>query len=97
MTLEYQDALLQDINKDLVLTNKNLKLSSSEINHQGDQLNNTMNKLGSSYTNVKKTDETFLIIERKEKIYRLFLYCFILLEFLVIVGLIIKKIVGYFK
>ena len=97
MTLEYQDALLQDINKDLVLTNKNLKLSSSEINHQGDQLNNTMNKLGSSYTNVKKTDETFLIIERKEKIYRLFLYCFILLEFLVIVGLIIKKLVGYFK
>ena len=97
MTLEFQDALLQDINKDLVLTNSNLKVSSSEISHQGEQINNTMNKLGNSFTNVKKTDETFTVIERKEKIFRLFLYCFILLEFIVMVCLIIKKIIGYFK
>ncbi len=97
MTLEFQDALLQDINKDLVLTNSNLKVSSSEISHQGEQINNTMNKLGNSFTNVKKTDETFTVIERKEKIFRLFLYCFIILEFIVMVGLIIKKIIGYFK
>jgi site-specific DNA-adenine methylase len=97
MTLEFQDALLQDINKDLVLTNSNLKVSSSEINHQGEQINNTMNKLGNSFTNVKKTDDTFTVIERKEKIFRLFLYCFILLEFIVMVCLIIRKIVGFFK
>ena len=97
MTLEFQDALLQDINKDLVLTNSNLKVSSSEISHQGEQINNSINRLGSSYTNVKKTDETFTVIERKENIFRLFLYCFILLEFIVLVCLIIKKIVGIFK
>ena len=97
MTLEFQDALLHDINKDLVLTNTNLKASSSEISHQGEQINSTINKVGNSYTNVKKTDETFTIIERKEKIFRLFLYCFILLEFIVLVCLLIKKIVGYFK
>ena len=97
MTLEFQDALLQDINKDLVLTNSNLKVSSSEINQQGDQINSTINKLGNAYTNTKKTDETFMVIERKEKIFRLFLYCFILLEFIVLVCLLIKKIVGFFK
>ena len=97
MTLEFQDALLQDINKDLVLTNSNLKVSSSEINRQGDQINNTINKLGNSYTNVKKTDDTFIVIERKEKIFRLFLYCFIILEFIVLVCLLIKKIIGIFK
>ena len=93
MTLEFQDALLQDINKDLVLTNTNLKVSSSEINHQGEQINSTMNRLGNSYNNVKKTDETFVVIERKEKIFRLFLYCFILLEFILIVSLLVKKII----
>ena len=97
MTLEFQEALLKDINKDLVLTNSNLKVSSSEINHQGEQINNTINKLGSSHTNVKKTDETFTVIERKEKMFRLFLYCFILLEFIVMTCLIIKKILGIFK
>ena len=97
MTLEFQDALLHDINKDLVLTNTNLKDSSSEISHQGEQINSTINKVGNSYTNVKKTDETFTIIERKEKIFRLFLYCFILLEFIVLVCLLIKKIIGFFK
>ena len=45
MTLEFQEALLKDINKDLVLTNSNLKESSTEINHQGDQINNTLNKI----------------------------------------------------
>ena len=97
MTLEYQEALLKDINKDLVLTNSNLKESSAEINHQGDQINNTINKISSSQNNVKKTDETFVIIARKEKIFRLFLYCFILLEFIVLVALLIRKIVNHFK
>ena len=67
MTLEYQDALLRDINKDLLITNSNLKESSNEINHQGDQISNTMNKINSSQNTVKKTDETFVIIARKEK------------------------------
>ena len=97
MTLEFQEALLKDINKDLILTNSNLKESSTEINHQGDQINNTMNKLNSSQNNVKKTDETFIIIARKEKLFRLFLYCFILLEFITMVALLIRKIVGYFN
>ena len=97
MTLEYQEALLKDINKDLVLTNSNLKESSTEINHQGDQINNTVNKINTSQSNVKKTDETFVIIARKEKIFRLFLYCFILLEFIVLVALLIRKIVNHFK
>ena len=97
MTLEFQEALLKDINKDLILTNSNLKESSNEINHQGDQINNTMNKISTSQNNVKKTDETFIIIARKEKLFRLFLYFFILLEFITLVALLIKKIVNYFK
>ena len=97
MTLEYQDALLRDINKDLLITNSNLKESSNEINHQGAQISNTMNKINSSQNTVKKTDETFVIIARKEKIFRLFLYLFILLEFITIVALLIKKIITIFK
>ena len=97
MTLEFQEALLKDINKDLLLTNSNLKESTNEINHQGDQINNTMNKISTSQNNVKKTDETFIIIARKEKLFRLFLYCFILLEFITLVALLIRKIVNYFK
>ena len=97
MTLEFQEALLKDINKDLILTNSNLKESSNEINHQGDQINNTMNKISTSQNNVKKTDETFIIIARKEKLFRLFLYCFILLEFITLIALLIRKIVNYFK
>ena len=97
MTLEFQEALLKDINKDLVLTNSNLKESSTEINHQGDQINNTVNKINTSQSNVKKTDETFVIIARKEKLFRLFLYCFILLEFITLVALLIRKVVSYFK
>ena len=97
MTLEFQEALLKDINKDLILTNSNLKESSTEINHQGDQINNTMNKISTSQNNVKKTDETFIIIARKEKIFRLFLYCFILLEFITLVALLIRKLVSYSK
>ena len=97
MTLEFQVALLKDINKDLIVTNSNLKESSNEINHQGDQINNTMNKISTSQNNVKKTDETFIIIARKEKLFRLFLYCFILLEFITLVALLIRKIVNYFK
>ena len=97
MTLEFQEALLKDINKDLVLTNSNLKESSTEINHQGDQINNTVNKINTSQNNVKKTDETFVIIARKEKLFRLFLYCFILLEFITLVALLIRKVVSYFK
>ena len=97
MTLEFQEALLKDINKDLIVTNSNLKESSNEINHQGDQINNTMNKISISQNNVKKTDETFIIIARKEKLFRLFLYCFILLEFITLVALLIRKIVNYFK
>ena len=97
MTLEFQEALLKDINKDLLLTNSNLKESTNEINHQGDQINNTMNKINSSHNTEKKTDETFVIIARKEKIFRLFLYLFIILEFITLVGLLIKKIVGIFK
>ena len=97
MTLEYQEALLKDINKDLILTNSNLKVSSTEINHQGEQINNTMNKINNSQNNVKKTDETFIVINRKEKIFRYFLYCFILLEFITLVALLIRKVVSYFK
>ena len=97
MTLEFQEALLKDINKDLILTNSNLKESSNEINHQGEQINNTMNKISASQNNVKKTDETFIIIARKEKLFRLFLYCFILLEFITLVALLLRKIVNYFK
>ena len=97
MTLEFQEALLKDINKDLLLTNSNLKESSNEINHQGDQISNTMTKINSSHNTVKKTDETFIVIARKEKIFRLFLYLFIILEFITLVGLLIKKIIGIFK
>ena len=97
MTLEFQEALLKDINKDILLTNSNLKASSSELSSQGDVLNNSMNKVGNIFTNVKKTDETFVVIERKDKIYRLCLYAFIVLEFLVILFLLLKKIIGLFR
>ena len=72
MTLEFQEALLKDINKDLVLTNSNLKESSTEINHQGDQINNTVNKINTSQSNVKKTDETFVIIAKKKNYFGYF-------------------------
>lgn len=97
MTLEYHDALLHDITKDLVLTNSNLKSSSTEVNQQGAQMKNIQNKLDMTSTNIKNTDQTFLIIERKEKIYRIFLYLIILLEFITIVVLITNKIVKIFK
>ena len=97
MTLEYHDALLHDITKDLVLTNSNLKSSSNEVNQQGTQMKNIQNKLDMTSTNIKNTDQTFLIIERKEKIYRVFLYLVILLEFITIVVLLINKVLKIFK
>ena len=60
-------------------------------------MKNIQNKLDMTSTNIKNTDQTFLIIERKEKIYRIFLYLIILLEFITIVVLITNKIVKIFK
>lgn len=94
MSLDYQDALLKDINKDLLLTNANLKDSSNAVTKQGKQLTNIEGHLVDSATNIKKTDNTMFIIEWRARCYRYILYSTIILEFLTIIILLFYKLFG---
>lgn len=94
MSLDYQDALLKDINKDLLLTNANLKDSSGAVTNQGKQLNNIQGHLVDSAANIKKTDGTMFIIEWRARCYRYILYSTIILEFLTIIILLFYKLFG---
>ena len=96
MSIEHQDALLKDIQSDLLTANSNLKYSTTEVVRQGDQLVNINTHLGSAETNIKQTDRTMNVIERRQKCYRLSLYILILVEFVVIVVILLVKILKHF-
>lgn len=92
MSLDYTDELLKGINKDLNLTNMNLKVSTVEVNKQGGQINNIQGHIDQTDASVKTTDKAMFRIEARAKIYRLMLYAVIVLEFITIVCLVIRKI-----
>ena len=91
MSLEYQGALLLDINKDIVEANRNLKDASQEVNRQGGQINNTLEKLEEARTDIKSSDQTMNTIIRRKKIYKLLLYGLISLEVIAIIITIFIK------
>ena len=94
MSLEYQGALLVDINKDIIEANSNLKDASKEVNRQGGQIDNTLEKLQEANKDIKSTDQTMNSIIRRKKIYKLFLYGIIGLEVIAIVITLLTKIFG---
>ena len=89
MSLEYQGALLRDINKDMTEANQNLKDASKEVNKQGDQIDNTLVKLQEANKDIKSSDQTMKSIILRKKIYKLFLYGIIGLEIIAIITLIL--------
>ena len=92
MSLEYQRALLVDINKDVLEANSNLKSASNEVNRQGGQIDNTLDKLEEGKKNIKSSDQTMNSIIRRKKIFKLFLYGVIGLEILAIIFSILSKV-----
>ena len=94
MSLEYQGALLVDINKDMQEANENMKYASHEVNRQGGQINNTLEKLDEAKEEIKSSEQTMNSIIRRKKMYRLFLYGIIGLELIGICLTIISKIFG---
>ena len=94
MSLEYQGALLKDINKDILEANSNLKEASNEVDKQGGQIDNTLDKLEEANEDIKNSDQTMNSIIRRKKIYKLFLYGVIALELLAIFITLIVKIFG---
>ena len=92
MNIDYQDSLLRDINKDLLLTNSNLKTSTDEVIKQGGQLSNISENLQDAGTHIKATDNTMFVIEWRARCYRLVLYSTILLEFITIIILLLYKL-----
>ena len=94
MSLEYQGALLMDINKDITEANINLKDASKEVMRQGGQIDNTLDKLKEANQDIKSTDQTVNSIIRRKKIYKLFLYGVIGLEVIGIGITLLTKIFG---
>jgi t-SNARE complex subunit (syntaxin) len=94
MSLEYQGALLKDINKDILEANSNLKEASNEVDKQGGQIDNTLDKLEEANEDIKNSDQTMNSIIRRKKIYKLFLYGVIGLELLAIFIILIAKVFG---
>ena len=94
MSLEYQGALLKDINKDILEANSNLKEASNEVDKQGGQIDNTLDKLEEANEDIKNSDQTMNSIIRRKKIYKLFLYGVIALEILAITIILISKLFG---
>ena len=92
MSLEYQGALLVDINKDILEANSNLKVASNEVSRQGGQIDNTLEKLEEAKQNIKSSDQTMNSIIRRKKIFKMFLYGVIGLEILAIIASILSKI-----
>ena len=92
MSLEYQGALLVDINKDILEANSNLKAASKEVGRQGGQIDNTLEKLEEAKQNIKSSDQTMNSIIRRKKIFKMFLYGVIGLEILAIIASILSKI-----
>ena len=92
MSLEYQGALLHDINKDIQEANVNLKDASHEVNRQGGQIDNTLEKLEEANQDIKSSDQTMNSIIRRKKIFKMFLYGVVGLEILAIIFSILIKI-----
>ena len=94
MSLEFQGALLQDINKDIIEANSNLKVASDEVEKQGGQIDNTLDKLEEAHEDIKNSDQTMNSIIRRKKLYKLFLYGVIGLELLAIFITLVVKVFG---
>ena len=94
MTLEFQGALLKDINKDIIEAHENLKVASNEVEKQGGQIDNTLDKLEEANEDIKNSDQNMNSIIRRKKIYRLFLYGVIGLELLTILTTLVVKMFG---
>ncbi len=94
MSLEYQGALLHDINKDIQEANVNLKDASHEVNRQGGQIDNTLEKLEEAKQDIKTSDQSMNSIIRRKKIYKVFLYGVIGLEIIGIFLTLIVKVFG---
>ena len=92
MSLEYQGALLVDINKDINEANSNLKFASNEVNRQGVQINNTLEKLDEANKDIKSSDQAMNAIIRRKKIFKMFLYGVVGLEILAIIFSILIKL-----
>lgn len=92
MNIDYQDSLLRDINKDLLLTNSNLKTSTDEVIKQGGQLSSISENLQDAGTHIKATDNTMFVIEWRARCHRIVLYSTIVLEFLTIIVLLLYKL-----
>ena len=92
MSLEYQGALLVDINKDILEANSNLKAASKEVGRQGGQIDNTLEKLEEAKQDIKSSDQTLNSIIRRKKIFKMFLYGIIGLEILAIIASILSKL-----
>ena len=94
MSLEYQGALLKDINKDILDAHDNLKEASNEVDKQVGQIDNTLEKLEEANEDIKNSDQAMNSIIRRKKIYKLFLYGVIALEILAITIILISKLFG---
>ena len=62
-----------DINKDILDAHDNLKEASNEVDKQGGQIDNTLDKLEEANEDIKNSDQTMNSIIRRKKIYKLFL------------------------
>ena len=91
MSLEYQGALLLDINKDILEANKNLKQASNEANKQGGQIDNTINTLDEAHQDIKNSDQLMKSIIFRKKLYKYFLYGVVALEVIAIIITLISK------
>ena len=82
------------INKDILEAHDNLKEASNEVDKQGGQIDNTLEKLEEANEDIKNSDQTMNAIIRRKKIYKLFLYGVIALELLAIFITLIVKVFG---
>jgi hypothetical protein len=92
MSLEYQENLLKEINKDLNITHSNMKDATEGVIKQGRQITGIQGHLDDAGKSIQKTDNTMFIIEWREKCYRLSLYGLILIEFITIIVIILYKL-----
>lgn len=92
MSLEYQGALLNDINKDINEANINLKAASNEVSLQGGKIDNTLVKIEEAKQDIKSSDQAMNSIIRRKKMFKLFLYGVIGLEILAIIFSILSKV-----
>ena len=74
MSLEYQGALLNDINKDINEANINLKAASNEVSLQGGKIDNTLVKIEEAKQDIKSSDQAMNSIIRRKKMFKLFLF-----------------------